>query len=271
MTELFDSLSVAGDTVSEEDRVVYLLASLPDSYNVLVIVLEANEDVPKLEVVTERILHQERKMKSSNDSSSAGEHAMTSHKSYHKQKSIRCLHCGKIGHLKRHSRIYKREKGVQKETKEKTHKTVSMAAQEDSSSDENSGLVASQALSSVSKLKDVHPWIVGSSATSHMCQDKEVFSTLKQLLKSVNIVLGDGRALQAAGKGDITLDMVLPNGESKLCTMHNVLYNLLSVSQTSQRGNIIKFSESACYILSNSHKLIAKAEMKCGLLMLLVH
>ena len=36
MTELFDALSVAGETVSEEDRVVYLLASLPESYSVLV-------------------------------------------------------------------------------------------------------------------------------------------------------------------------------------------------------------------------------------------
>ncbi len=61
MTEIFDSLSVAGETISEEDRVVYLLASLPQSYNVLVTALEANEDVPKLAVVTECILHQERK------------------------------------------------------------------------------------------------------------------------------------------------------------------------------------------------------------------
>ena len=48
MTEIFDLLAVAGETVSEEDRVVYLLASLPESYNVLVTALEANEDVPKL-------------------------------------------------------------------------------------------------------------------------------------------------------------------------------------------------------------------------------
>ena len=61
MTEQFDSLSVAGENVSEEDRILYLLASLPDDYNVLVTALEAHEDVPKLEVVTERILHQERK------------------------------------------------------------------------------------------------------------------------------------------------------------------------------------------------------------------
>ncbi len=63
MTEIFDALTVAGETVSEEDRVVYLLASLPESYNVLVTALEASEKVPKLEVVTERILHQERKFK----------------------------------------------------------------------------------------------------------------------------------------------------------------------------------------------------------------
>ena len=51
MTELLDALTIAGETVSEVDRVVYLLASLPDTYNVLVTALEANEDVPKLEVV----------------------------------------------------------------------------------------------------------------------------------------------------------------------------------------------------------------------------
>ena len=33
MTELFDELSVVGDPVSEEDRVVHLLASLPESYS----------------------------------------------------------------------------------------------------------------------------------------------------------------------------------------------------------------------------------------------
>jgi len=125
--------------VSEEDHAVYLLASLPESYNVLVTALEANEAVPKLEVVTERIFHQEKKMKSTDDASSPGEHAMTSRKSFYKQKPIRCLHCGKVGHIKRYCRVYKREKGVQKETKDKAHTTASMAAQEDSSS-ESSGL-----------------------------------------------------------------------------------------------------------------------------------
>ena len=62
MTETFNSLAVVGDTISEEDRVVHLLASLPESYSMLVTAFETCETVPKMEVVTERLLHEERKL-----------------------------------------------------------------------------------------------------------------------------------------------------------------------------------------------------------------
>ena len=58
MTEIFNGLSIIGDAVEEDDHVVYLLASLPDSCNTLVTALEANFDVPKMEVVTEHLLHE---------------------------------------------------------------------------------------------------------------------------------------------------------------------------------------------------------------------
>ena len=63
MTEICDELSAIGERVSDEDRVVYLLASLPESYGVLVTTLEASADVPSLAVVRERLLHEETKMK----------------------------------------------------------------------------------------------------------------------------------------------------------------------------------------------------------------
>ena len=62
MTEPFEGLSVVGDPISEEDRAVYLLVSLPESYDMLVTAVEANVDVPKMEVVMEHLLHEERKM-----------------------------------------------------------------------------------------------------------------------------------------------------------------------------------------------------------------
>ena len=69
MTEIFDGLSVIGDPMHEEDRVIHFLASLPESFNMLVTPLEANPDVPKIDVVTERLLHVERKMKDHRDHS----------------------------------------------------------------------------------------------------------------------------------------------------------------------------------------------------------
>ena len=61
MTKTFNALSVVGDTITGEDRTVHLLASLPDSYSVLVTALEASAEVPSMEMVTERLLHEERK------------------------------------------------------------------------------------------------------------------------------------------------------------------------------------------------------------------
>ena len=51
------------EAVAEDDRVVHLLSSLPDSYNVLLTALEAqSENVPKWEQVTERLLDKDSKL-----------------------------------------------------------------------------------------------------------------------------------------------------------------------------------------------------------------
>ncbi len=112
MIELFDSLSVAGETVKDEDGVVYLLASLPDSYSVLVTALEANEEVPKLETVIERILHEERKFQEKKPVSYTRENAMTSHGFSKSKPRAKCFHCGKYGHIKKCCRDLKTEKRV---------------------------------------------------------------------------------------------------------------------------------------------------------------
>ena len=121
MTEVFDSLSVVEDPISEEDRVVHLLASLPDSYNVLVTALEASEDVPKMEVVTERLLHEERKLKERAGTSASVEKAMNL-KQRPKRKVLRCHHCGKLGHIKRNCRELNGENSSRKEKRESNHK-----------------------------------------------------------------------------------------------------------------------------------------------------
>ena len=65
MVETFEALSVIGEAVEEEERVVHILACLGmhEKYSMLITAFEACPDVPKLEVVTEKLLNEERKMK----------------------------------------------------------------------------------------------------------------------------------------------------------------------------------------------------------------
>ena len=78
MTEIFNELAIIGDNISDEDRVVYLLASLPESFDVLVTALEANATVPEMETIMERLLHEERKLKEKDPSiTTESEGAMT--------------------------------------------------------------------------------------------------------------------------------------------------------------------------------------------------
>ena len=112
MTEVFEELSIVGDPIKEEDRVVHLLASLPSTFDVLVTALEASEDVPKMEVVTERLLREEIKLKEK-EACGGTTHdmkALTSKQRPRKKGPI-CNNCGKVGHIKRNCYELQRKKG----------------------------------------------------------------------------------------------------------------------------------------------------------------
>ena len=59
--EIFEELAIVGDPLDEESKVVHLLASSPKPYDMLVTALEASPEVPKIDIVTERLLHEETK------------------------------------------------------------------------------------------------------------------------------------------------------------------------------------------------------------------
>ena len=115
MTETFNALTVIGDTITEEDRVVHLLASLLESYRVLVTALEACAEVPKIQTVTEQLLYEERKLAEGESlCRNDGEKVMAAR--CQRSWAPKCYKCYKLGHIKCDCPA----KDLQKDTKSET-------------------------------------------------------------------------------------------------------------------------------------------------------
>ena len=269
MTEIFNELAIIGDNISDEDRVVYLLASLPESFDVLVTALEANATVPEMETVMERLLHEERKLKEKDPSiTTESEGAMTLK---HRRKGSRCHYCYKFGHIQRNCREKEKK---QKSELEKHHHRSTRTEQKvnsaetrklQSSSEDEVGLVHQHVFSAdgVNEYTGTQ-WIIDSGATSHICSDRGLFVELKRLEQPLDVVLGDGRVLQTNHCGSVNL--CLKSGSlARRCKLHNVLfvpqltYCLLSVSKAVEKGIQFTFNEKGCIVRDIKGKLITVA------------
>lgn len=90
MDEIFTLLQGAGTNLSEEEKVNYILLSMPKSYEMVVTTLETINDL-KVDFVKDRLLGEEEKQKKGNVNKQYSE-ASTS--------SFLCYSCGKPGHKK---------------------------------------------------------------------------------------------------------------------------------------------------------------------------
>ena len=232
----------------------------------LVTALEANAEVPKMELVTERLLHEERKLKGREEASASNDKVMTAgHRFRRRGRGPKCHNCGNYGHIKRNCRNPPQQKseGDTRQTggtKQKAS-TANAEVRKESDSECSVGLVVQHAMSSHSKKPD---WIVDSGATCHMCNDRSMFVEYKSLDVPMKVKLGDGYEVDTIGRGVVVLSSILPSGRSKRCKLHSVLYvprlsyNLFSVSAATGREKTVRFGKANCQILSDK-KLIAVA------------
>ena len=231
----------------------------------LVTALEANADVPKLEVVTKRLLHEERKLKDREGAGVNSEKAMTARQ----RPRVRVQGVTTVGDLATSSItvvnwLRKRcptQVRKRKSAKQKANKVEARQRNSSSSDSESIGLVVRHALAASAGRLD--SWIVDSGATCHMCNDQKLFVELHNLEKPLKVTLGNGYGLDAIGRGVVVLETKLPSGRMKKCKLHDVLYvpklsyKLLSVLKATELGKTTRFGEASCQILDANSKLIA--------------
>lgn len=277
--ELFDEMAVIGDALSEEDKVISLLASLPDSYSVLVTALQAQDSVPSWEAVQERLLHENAKRTEGAASTGASHNGDGSalfsgnfkkdfqHKG---KKSIKCFHCGLQGHFKRDCRALKSQlskSNFSGNNKPSKSQNVSVAQSRPTGNtprpnDSEVTLLASAlGLSSVSRVEK-NSFIIDSGATQHMCCTKENMVDYQVLDNPILVQIGDGRELKGIGTGCIHIKTSLPDNKIINCILEDVLhvpelsFNLISVAKASAKGRRVVFTDETCKIFSVSNSLI---------------
>ena len=277
MVETFDALSVIGEAVEEEDRVVHILASLPEKYNMLVTALEASSEVPKLEVVTEKLLNEERKIKEKCESNPRGDAQNSIHdallvnsqnKSRFSENPRKCFYCGKTGHQIRFCEQKKQDED-EKENKRPEVANFSYAQNQkkrydsDSSGDECIALVSQVCEKNKSK------WVMDSAATNHMCNERKQMQNMKRLEKVERVKLGNGDYVEAKFEGSVKLK-IKHEKNVRTFKLANVLfvpdmkYNLLSISKASQAGKTIQFSKLGCEIIDPSSGEVLGSANKVG-------
>lgn len=101
MTKLFDELSVVGDNIYIENHVIYLLAGLPESYEMPINAMEANTEASEMETVVKHLLHEERKRKDKVKHSQFREGKDGALLPRHKGRGPRCHFCNMFGHIQR--------------------------------------------------------------------------------------------------------------------------------------------------------------------------
>ena len=65
-------------------------------------------------------------------------------------------------------------------------------------------------------------WLVDSGATSHMSNDRRLFTQVRHLDPVETVTLGDERNLEVKTVGTEELEMLLPDGSSKRCSLQKV-------------------------------------------------
>ena len=149
--------------------------SLPDSYNTLVTALEAKETVPKMETVTERILHAERKQSDKD----VGDEKVYFNKHQFRGKGPRCHYCKRLEHIQKN--CVDRAKAEKDKDRGRDSKPRSSSGKQAKPA---VGLVTYHALESSNVQGDY--WIVDSGATCHICNDKSlrIFNHFRRHKKS---------------------------------------------------------------------------------------
>ena len=209
MKAITDKLAAINAAVSEEDQVVTLLGSLPDSYATVVTALEARGDDVRLEFVSQTLLNEEQKREQSSLASGGVQSSVrnpaysdTAMAADDHRSSRGCYACGSPSHYQRNSPnsgYRSRGSSARGRGRGRRNNYYSHEAKQTVQGDGESAFMTSETSAVIEQ------WMIDSGATSHMARSRDDFCEYAQLTVPESVVIADGSEVKVLGKGTVKL------------------------------------------------------------------
>lgn len=272
MERIFSLLKDAGTEVSEEEKVNYILLSMPKSYDGIITALETVEDL-KLDFVKNRLLGEEEKKKKGQESFSSDRN---------RQCAFLCFTCGKPGHKKfqcwqnkyshsansprsqMNSRGRGRSDARGRGRSDARGRGGAFVAETEVQVRNEGNAVAfisnCEGASDDESESEVLSWCVDSGCSNHLVNSRKLFSTYDVLKKPKKIFAAkNGVELEAIGRGNIEAICRYTNSQ---VTIKDVLHvpdvrkNLLSVSKMENNNLKVIFTNGKIEAYSENRLLL---------------
>ena len=153
----------------------------------------------------------------------------------------RCFLCNKMGHIAKWCRVTKGESQPKGESKPGGGSSFGGA------------------------LKTTSDWVVDAGVSGHMCCKKNMFVSYRSFKESVRVNLGDGRAVQALGIGNVAMKMHGTGGREAV--LQEVLFvpdatkSYFSVPVVAKKGYKVEFSDLGCQV-KRDEKVFARGDFQ---------
>jgi hypothetical protein len=262
LTRIHQRLTTLGEQPSDSSFITALLISLPETYNNLITVLEAQKDLTSSYVIGKLLEEERKKVEGSSTTTSTAFKAKTPYQNKSK-KVTTCFHCHRSNH--RSSECW--TKYPHKKPKDFGTIPTQKKANIVETTDKTPSSTIFMATTSNSREK--HSWYLDSGATDHFTPHKEYYKSYTPLIHPKNVQVGDKDIIPAVGVGTVELKILVENQTQNL-TIQNVLYtpdldsSLLSAATIIDKGFEIRMRNDIAATIYNSNEEIVATTTREG-------
>eukprot|EP00253_Pinus_taeda_P015803 PITA_15803 len=208
--------------ISDEDKCISLLCSLPDSWDSLVTAIGSNATTLQFDEIVSALLTEEMRRKNMDNQNGDA-------------LSVVCWKCEKEGHFKRECKSKSPDKGKGFDN--------APSAEAKTTSDEGGDVY----LASSSTHVDHEAWLIDSGASFHFTPHREWFCEYEKY-DGGDVILGDDRKARIIGRGKVKLKLQGGRVRTLLGVLHipALARNLIFVSKLDHAGVKTVFEKDTC-------------------------